>query len=146
MSAYSLSIYDGRRLLGRIIERGPRDFEAFDFEGRSFGRFRTRQAASAAIPTADDIEKRLASEPAPPRDVESRLAVLARKSAERTFLAGPGTDADASAREHAEAVAAAVNECGGGVEMYDRLVGLVQREFGRRLFDLVDLSGEGGSA
>lgn len=44
-----VSVYDGRRLLGFILNRGADGFEAFDAAERSLGVFNTIKAAADAI-------------------------------------------------------------------------------------------------
>ena len=47
-----LSVYDGQRCLGRILQRGKRGFEAFDAEDHSLGTFPTNQEAADAVTRA----------------------------------------------------------------------------------------------
>jgi hypothetical protein len=43
-------VYDGRACLGHVLSRGPKGFEAFDQDDKSFGIFETqRQAANALL-------------------------------------------------------------------------------------------------
>ena len=44
-----VSVYDGRRLLGFILNRGADGFEAFDSAERSLGLFNTMKKAADAI-------------------------------------------------------------------------------------------------
>ena len=43
-----LSVYSGRDLVGFVLARGPRGFEAFDVGEKSLGCFKTRDAAVGA--------------------------------------------------------------------------------------------------
>jgi hypothetical protein len=48
-SATMVFVYDGRRCIGFVLNRGRRGFEAFDCDERSLGVFETQAAAAAAI-------------------------------------------------------------------------------------------------
>ena len=45
-----LSVYDGQQCQGFVLARGKDGFEAFNFNGRSIGKFKTQQEATRAIP------------------------------------------------------------------------------------------------
>jgi hypothetical protein len=47
-----LSVYDGQRCLGRILQRGKRGYEAFDADDNSLGIFSTTNEAANAITRA----------------------------------------------------------------------------------------------
>ena len=44
-----LSVYDGQRCLGRILQRGKRGYEAFDADDNSLGTFPTDHEAADAV-------------------------------------------------------------------------------------------------
>jgi hypothetical protein len=45
-----LSVYDGTSCLGHLLNRGPRGWEGFDVNDKSFGTFPTMQEARDALP------------------------------------------------------------------------------------------------
>ena len=45
-----LSVYDGTACLGHLLNRGPRGWESFDANDKSFGTFPTMQEARDALP------------------------------------------------------------------------------------------------
>jgi len=46
----TISVYDGARCVGRLVERDAHRHEAFDSAGALVGTFRTRTAAMRAVP------------------------------------------------------------------------------------------------
>jgi hypothetical protein len=44
-----VSVYEGRRLLGFVLNRGALGYEGFDAAERSLGLFRTMKAAADAV-------------------------------------------------------------------------------------------------
>jgi hypothetical protein len=49
-----LSVYDGRRAIGFLIQRGRSGVEAFDADGASIGLFSNQREAAAAVTAASD--------------------------------------------------------------------------------------------
>jgi hypothetical protein len=45
-----LSVYDGQQCQGFVLNRGRDGFEAFNFNGKSIGKFQSQQEATRAIP------------------------------------------------------------------------------------------------
>jgi hypothetical protein len=51
-----ISVYDGRRLLGHLIDDGKKKWRATDAHGYVLGNFRSRNAAAEAISAAVPVE------------------------------------------------------------------------------------------